>query len=94
MSLLGSDTDLYSETESRTDPNVTTQPSVHDESDTIDDYLEENEQSHPTSSKDTPHTQPDWLGSLKRNFDEHIIQMCSISTKNYVENNKKIEVWV
>ena len=50
------------------------------------------EQALPGSSKATPHTQPDWLEILKREFDEQIIQKCSVSTRNAVENNKLIEV--
>lgn len=48
--------------------------------------------SKPSTSRETPHSRPDWLENLRRNFDQDIIQVCSNNTKTAVENNKKIEV--
>ena len=46
----------------------------------------------PSTSRETPHSKPDWLEDLKKNFDSDIIQVCSNNTKTAVENNEKIEV--
>lgn len=48
--------------------------------------------SKPSTSRETPHSKPDWLENLRKNFDQDIIQVCSNNTKTAVENNKKIEV--
>ena len=43
-------------------------------------------------SKDTSHTNPNWLTQLQLNFQDEVIQKCSDRTKKAVENNENIEV--
>ena len=45
-------------------------------------------------TQDTQHTQRNWLENLKLNFNEMIIQKCSVNTRNAVENNKELLVGV
>ena len=44
------------------------------------------------SSKETPHTQPDWLKLLHQNFQAEVLDKCSEQSKKAAENNEKIEV--
>ena len=60
--------------------------------DTTNEPSGEAQLSQPGSSRVTPHTQPDWLDNLKKNFVAEIIETCSVRTKKAVENNEKIEV--
>ena len=67
---------------------------AHEETaeDTSNEPTGEAQLSQPGSSRVTPHTQPDWLENLKKNFVAEIIEQCSVKTKNAFENNDKIEV--
>ena len=47
-----------------------------------------------THKKKTQHTDPDWLKTLKDNFSEEVIDLCSVATRQAVRENKKIQVWI
>ena len=51
----------------------------------------EAQHSRPTT-RDTQHTQPNWLENLIRNFQTEIVQQCSARTRKAVENKEVIEV--
>ena len=46
-----------------------------------------------SGSKNTPHNNPKWLENMQQNFDQLIIQACSVATKAAVAANKNIEVF-
>ena len=88
MSVEADDQDQHIATQSI----VSVEAEDHDRLAVDDGHHGVTEQALPGSSKATPHTQPDWLEILKREFDGQIIQKCSVNTRNAVENNKLIEV--
>ena len=75
-----------------TEPSSLAQPVNYDKDDP-QEVVVPLDTSQSTSSA-TQHTQRDWLENLKLNFNEMIIQKCSINTKNAVENNKEVLVGV
>ena len=46
-----------------------------------------------SGSKNTSHNNPKWLENMQQNFDQLIIQACSVATKAAVAANKNIEVF-
>ena len=51
-----------------------------------------NEQNSPKPTKQTPHTQPNWLNILNQNFQGLIIGECSALTRRAVEGNEVVKV--
>ena len=43
-----------------------------------------------TPTRSTPHTNPDWLKDIKKNFKSAVIEKCSQKVQDAVENNTKI----
>ena len=65
---------------------------LYSDSDSEEENVQKTTIEAESSAKATPHTQPQWLEMLTRNFAGEIIERCSTKTREAVESDKFIEV--